>query len=1082
MAYRNYIVSCLLILSSFLQPLMAQSFDTNFGKNRVQYNTDFKYWSQYESENFITYWYGKGKNVAHTVIQMAEYDHEQIRKEIEHRMTDKIEIIVYVDLNDFNQTNIGSEEIVYSESGETKIIGNKMLVYFDGDHLKLREKVKEGIASVYFSSMFFGNNIQEIVQNAVLLDLPLWFKSGFIAYASSPWDIHIEDELRDALAKDKKHYNFKKLASKHPRVAGHSLWYFLRLNYGRSAISNLLYLTRISRNLDKSIEFTLNTSLEQIYKEWAKYYEQKYKMEEGKFGDFIGEPLKLKNKKYNPFSNLKIAPDNASMLYVVNEKGKSKVYNYDFKQRKSTCIFKTGTKNKFQEAELQYPALAYNDMGSEVTLTYQKRDRIYIKKIILNTKEKVEQILPQEFQMVHNIDYIDSRYYLINATVDGYSDLFIYDSKERESIALTQDYYDDIDASVTYIDGEKVILFVSNRNIEHILPAKHDTILPVNDYDIYYYTLPDIESKYDIKSIPKTLTRVTQTLGQNERYPKSTTGNHITYLSDRSGIVNTYVINAEGNEDKALSNLSRNIIKHDVSSNGRLYVYTYFNNGQFKVNFKEDFTFDEVQPFTTPIKQKKEEEKFQNKKSIIEYHEIPEGLKFQSVFKDINKPTIIKLDNHLQNEHLNINHETINQSKIEPINSVRTTAAGLKFRFDRLTTRMDNEVLFEGLELAQGQNAEVSQTPLGFLAKASVTDLFEDYTIEAGARISTNLDGAEYFLTYDNEKTLFDKRFAIYLRRFTESPLGDFAPAIISKKQTMIGLYRLKYPFNTYQSISATSSLRLDKQFYKSSEIVTHDFPQGNEKRLGLKFEYIYDNSFEYSLNILHGTRFKAYIELHNQFNFEFGNNQKIDLNQGFTSVIGFDARHYIPFLDHSIVALRATSAFSFGSKLNLYYLGGINNSFFPSFNNDIPLPNDTEFAFKSNAPHLRGFDSNIRNGSRFALMNTEVRVPVFKYLLGKDRGKSFFNNFQVIAFLDAGLAWYGKGPYDSKNPLNTVTVDGVLIDLNIQYFRDPLVLGYGWGLRTKLLGYFIRFDIANGYDTQKVTAKKYHIGMGFDF
>ncbi len=395
---------------------------------------------------------------------------------------------------------------------------------------------------------------------------------------------------------------------------------------------------------------------------------------------------------------------------------------------------------------------------------------------------------------------------------------------------------------------------------------------------------------------------------------------------------------------------------------------------------------------------------------------------------------------------------------------------------------MDNEVLFEGLELAQGQNAEVSQTPLGFLAKASVTDLFEDYTIEAGARISTNLDGAEYFLTYDNEKTLFDKRFAIYLRRFTESPLGDFAPAIISKKQTMIGLYRLKYPFNTYQSISATSSLRLDKQFYKSSEIVTHDFPQGNEKRLGLKFEYIYDNSFEYSLNILHGTRFKAYIELHNQFNFEFGNNQKIDLNQGFTSVIGFDARHYIPFLDHSIVALRATSAFSFGSKLNLYYLGGINNSFFPSFNNDIPLPNDTEFAFKSNAPHLRGFDSNIRNGSRFALMNTEVRVPVFKYLLGKDRGKSFFNNFQVIAFLDAGLAWYGKGPYDSKNPLNTVTVDGVLIDLNIQYFRDPLVLGYGWGLRTKLLGYFIRFDIANGYDTQKVTAKKYHIGMGFDF
>ena len=49
--------------------LIAQSFDTDFGKNRVQYNDDFKVllvavWS----DNFVVYWYGKGKKFARATI------------------------------------------------------------------------------------------------------------------------------------------------------------------------------------------------------------------------------------------------------------------------------------------------------------------------------------------------------------------------------------------------------------------------------------------------------------------------------------------------------------------------------------------------------------------------------------------------------------------------------------------------------------------------------------------------------------------------------------------------------------------------------------------------------------------------------------------------------------------------------------------------------------------------------------------------------------------------------------------------------------------------------------------------------
>jgi outer membrane protein assembly factor BamA len=198
--------------------------------------------------------------------------------------------------------------------------------------------------------------------------------------------------------------------------------------------------------------------------------------------------------------------------------------------------------------------------------------------------------------------------------------------------------------------------------------------------------------------------------------------------------------------------------------------------------------------------------------------------------------------------------------------------------------------------------------------------------------------------------------------------------------------------------------------------------------------------------------------------------------------MVGFDARHYIPLLEHSILALRATSAFSFGTKKNIYYLGGVNNSLFNSFENAVPLPQGDDFAFKTNVPHLRGFGNNIRNGSKYVLANSELRIPLFRYFLGKERGSSFFRNFQLIAFADAGLAWYGASPNSKENPLNIVYVDDVLVDLEIQYFRDPIVFGYGYGIRTFLMGYMLKFDLGYGVETKRVLSPKLHFSLGKDF
>ena len=1060
----------------------AQSINTEFGKNRVQYHDDFNNWWQYETENFITYWYGKGRFIAQPVIQMAEMDHDAIQKVLEHRMNDKIEIIVYVDISDLKQSNIGTEETFTNKTGETKIVGNKMFVYFDGNHHNLRQKIKEGIATVYFNNMLFGSNLQEIIQNAVLMNIPDWYKQGVVAYASSNWNNLIEDELRDIWERNPKYHNFEKLADQFPRVAGHSFWFYIDQNYGKSAISNLLYLAKISRGTDNSFEYILNANLETLQDEWAEFYTQYYKSEKNKFNPKPkSSELKLANKKYTPISSIKLSPDGKQLLYAYNDQGKIRIVVRDLKSGKEKQLFKYGYKNVFQETDFNYPILAWHPTKPEVSFVYEHRDVIKLVKYRLDNDTKMNQLIPTDFQRIYSLSYIDDLNYIFSASLDGFSDLFLYKSKNRNYERLTNDFYDDLDAEYTVLNGQKGILFSSNRTTNIIKEIKLDTILPLDHFDIYF--LPDGSSEAQ---------KITQTLQYSERYPYLMGENKIVFTGDATGIINTYVYNITDRKTNPVSNLDRNLIRHHAVKGSDKYITTYYKDGMYKF-FEENIDAEKmVTPQMTqsaisseivslPILPITEEPK------IIE-NSIDEKFKFQSQFDDpaVLDPIKVRQPQPEENKfQLNINNAQLSKKPIEPYNNTRAIAANNKFALNNITTKLDNDILFEGLESYTGDRQQLLTTPMGFLFKANVKDLFEDYALEGGVRIPTSFNGSEYFLVFDNKKSRIDKRIALY-RKSNEyntqnEPNQNFLTR--SKKTSILGFYQLKYPFDIYRSVRATTTLRFDKFLQLSTENNSFESPAINEKRLSLKVEYIYDNTHDEALNIKNGTRYKFYVEAINQFDLQVIDGFAFDLSKGFTGIVGFDARHYIPLLNKSVLALRASGATSMGSQKMLYYLGGVENWFFPKFDNSIPVRNDADFAYKVNAFHLRGFNNNIRNGATFVLTNAELRIPFMQYILGKNRGAAFLKNMQIVGFYDAGLAWHGKGPFSPENPLNKVQISSPpLIDLEVEYFRDPLVMGYGVGLRTQLLGYFVKADYAWGIETRKIQKPKFYLSFGLDF
>jgi len=413
----------------------------------------------------------------------------------------------------------------------------------------------------------------------------------------------------------------------------------------------------------------------------------------------------------------------------------------------------------------------------------------------------------------------------------------------------------------------------------------------------------------------------------------------------------------------------------------------------------------------------------------------------------------------------------------------------LQFRTDYVTTQLDNSLLFEGLEsFAAAPQPGFGYPPPGILFKANFKDLFEDYEFEGGVRIPTTFDGSEYFLVFNDKKKRLDKRYAIYRRQTRDSQDNNPAPDR-RKVNILLGQFGVRYPLDIFRSIRATSTIRRDRttQLATYADTIGGNYYLGDatqtQQRVGLKLEYVFDNTFDVALNIKNGTRYKFFVEGVKRFALEIQDGVSFDFGEGAMGIIGLDARHYQRLGKYPILALRFAGATSFGTEKNLYFLGGVDNWLFPDQEDNIPIPaSDSEIAFQTLATNLRGFGTNIRNGNSYAVFNSELRLPVFRMI--SERIKSpFLQNFQIVGFFDVGTAWFGNDPFETDNPLNTqVFQNGDLFTVKINYFRDPVVAGYGAGVRSTIFGYFVRVDYAWGIETRIVQDPRLYISLGLDF
>ena len=1043
-------------------PIKSQTISTNFGKNRVQYSNDFNNWWLYETDNYMIFWYTKELNLAKSVILLSQISYDDIEDLVDYKINKKIKILVYSDLSDFKQSNLGiKDNPSINNKGITKFDDNKIVIYFDGDFNRLLYQIREGTANIFIQHMFANHlSLENAYNNLMNTKPPIWFTQGAAAFLADDWDEISDNKLRNifTISKNQK-ITFEELQSNFPKLAGKSFFHFIDTEYKK--VSDIFYLSRITRNINSSFSNTTGKSLKVLFEEWRNFYLSTYSKDID-FDKIKNTPNKNSisfNNEYIIYSTVRVDDSHKYLVYATDYYGKKSIYLVNLRNKKRKKIFSNGYINREQASDLNYPMIDFYDNSAHLAIIYKRKDASILEVINVKTMETLySKALPFKLKSITSFDIWDKNSIILSAMVNGNIDLFKYNLRKREIKQLTDDFWTDLDLRVTTLGKYKGILFASNRTDLDLDRQTIDTLLPNTNFDIFFYNIAQHK-----------LENLTNSDRINETKPYLI-NNHLFFISDETGIPNIKQINLNKKEsvfltdndyiiqtlftDKSLLSFSEKKICMNSIMLSKLSTKSFFPS---------QTVFKKLKSNTNIIKKENDDNSI----------DIDRGILFQSRYQDYEKDKFYLTDNKISSSSTKKN-----LNKYIPSHAI---ASRLKFSFSRFTTRLDNEPLFDGMSIYTENNPNYIAPKTGILSKVLIKDMFEDYFIEAGLRFSPDFNEKEYFIVFDNLKHLIDWQYVYYRKNSTK--FQYLRPTIIDKFNSTTNLFRVKakYPFDVYRSLSLATNLRIDDNTIYGSDTVSLNHANNTEQRLSLKLEYVFDNTSALGTNLLEGNRSKAFVEIYNKFNIRISKPSTVELSKGFMTVLGFDVRQYFKIFNKSIIALRAAGQTSFGTEQNIYYLGGMENWQFSRYENNNQSIKNEKIAYKILAANLRGFGYNATSGSSFALFSSELRVPVLKYLFNP--GKAFFRDFQITCFFDTGLSWNGISPFSTDNSTNIKYIEvPPTIKLKLRYYSDPLIAGYGFGLRSTLFGYFIKLDYAWGIETRTVKDPILYFSLGLDF
>ena len=1067
----------------------AQQAAEEFGKNRIQYKS-FE-WRYYSSGNFDLYFYQGGNELAELAVDYLKDEYEHITDIVGYVPLAKTKIFLYTSISDLHQSNIGVSDSYQSVAGETVFVKNVVEIAYPGSLVEFQLELKYQVASKLLQEMMYGGSLSDMFQNAYLLNLPDWFIPGVARYVAYGWGPRMDDYVRDLMLNGRVR-KLDRYSDEEAVLLGQSIWNYIAEKYGKQNISSVLNLARIMRNEERGIANTLGTTFERFKAGWQDYYLQQSR-EVLKEYEFPRPEARItaKNRRGVTHNRVSMSPNGRYLAYTINDRGRYAVELRDREKGDLSTVVKGGYRLLNQQDNDRMPILAWQD-STTLAVLVERRGSPALWLYSVTTGKKT--LMPLSvFSTIQHISFNDNgRLMVVSAEENGKSDIHLVSLRRNVTRKLTNDAYDDLYPE--FVPGTNAIVFSSNRSSDTLRSATYKQIQQQElTYNLFVYNLDTTST---------VLSRLTNTLS-TDIYPIPINQDEFYYLSDQKGVINLFRYHRTDSLYTQVTNFATSLKSVTINRNLRELAFVA------EVEAKDHIFIQEMdltgQRFTLPtqrqqrqqaryvanrlmisrerearerIEAARQEEQSRRDSDAANVDESaildPNDYEFGTLNGEQTDPEeIIDTENYVFSEPQNANAEPQRNSFLLDYRRTQNTQQ-VSGPFD-YRTRFSANNLVTSLEI----------DPLmgwGFTVKTDMNDLLENHHFEGGAFATTNLRSGDVYLDYAYLPAKVD--LGARVNRKTMELTGENG----ALQRYSLNQLELKAALPFSVSLRSEGALFVTNTQYQELTPAYLIAPPptpvyAGQTYVGARLGLVFDNTLINGTNLMEGTRgkvgLKNYYALGDQ-SLNFGN-------------LSADIRHYQPIHRNLILALRGFYGWFYGQQEQSYLLGGMDNWLFRRSDNlDQPgnplavtaLNNNSQLLFLEYVTSLRGFNYNVLNGRNALLANAELRLPLVRYFYSGPVTSNFFRNLQLTGFYDIGSSWTGPSPWSPDNELNTRVIDeeGSNFRVELKNYNNPWLMSYGVGLRSVILGYYTKFDLAWPIENYRVQSPRLFVTVGYDF
>lgn len=1104
----------------FLPSAHAQYF--SYGKNKVHYGK--LNWSFIQSKHFDVYYYDGGAELARFTADAAEDAYNQISKDFQQEISDRITILVYQSHNDFAVNNAAPlPDYAEGIGGVTELYKNRVVIPFTGEYSDYRRLIHHELTHAVVNDMFYGGSIQNIIQNRIQLQIPLWFNEGLSEYEAQGWDTNSDMYVREAIITNQLN-QVERLTGYFAYRGGQSVWDYVSEQYGREKIGEIMQKLRLSRSVESAFKQATGLTLEELSERWQSALKKVYWPEIATREDLndVGKKLIYAEKGYLYTTSGAISPQGDQMAFISTKDGLFDLYLARTSDGKIIRRLANGQDNtQFESLKLLSPGVTWNPQGTKVAVAVKSGASDAIQILDVKTRAAHEIKIPGADAILSMAWHPAKEELAVSVSKDAQSDLYLVNLQTGESTNLTNDVFSDLEPAWTP-DG-RALFFHSDRG-EYTETGKQQAgtfnMMTHNygNYDLY-------------KLIPgeTSLTRITDDEQWEERSPKfGQDPNQLLFISDRNGIPNLYVKDLTSGEERATTNVITGITQFSISADGKKAVVNTLEKGTPSLYLLKD-PFTRMKETKVPLvpnvwAQRVIQSKTPQTPAIALVNQ--ELIQANPFLRDATdgKPFPYKSDRPgnifarlggKQNGgaigvvQTPANPAAGNISALtggnhpptttKPAKPDTTSYGGTRVDFrnymfsntfdaankDRLPEDLNR---FEPLDSVDSTGAYIGKkyklkfttdlingaagysTLYGVQGNTTFafSDVMGDHQLVLATNLMIDLRNSNYLLAYSYLPKRLDWT-AVGYHNSNVIALADDTQYGYSyyRYRSFGGGFAGSYPLDKFRRIEGNLSLISLRQ----TNLYYPDYPIEKRTFIYPSVSYQKDvtvDGYTYPVGgYRYGLTFQASPGL-------IGGADQVR----FGTVLG-DFRWYKSLMSrYYTLAVRVSGAHSFGKTPQLFYSAGSGSYWINrSFNNDsdFPILDVTDFELALPVMPLRGWDVMNQYGSNFGLLNAEFRFPLIAALLPGPIPVIPFYNIQGVAFVDAGSIWGGRNTGNPSFNLWKTDTDG-------GRSFDDLRMSAGLGIRLIALGYPIQFDWAWPHSGRGFGDRHFLISLGLDF